>query len=79
VSRALKNQVCTISTHGLVSENLKANDHLMCDVDSEDIWIKVRLMIEAELDHFVEAEVEVKVDKSMHAEAFQRVLQKLIL
>lgn len=79
VSRALKNPISTIPTHGLVSENLKANDHLMCDVDSEDIWVKVRLMIEAELDHYVEAELEVKVDKSMHAEAFQRVLQKLIL
>ena len=32
VSRALKNPLVSISLRGRVNENLKPNDHLMCDV-----------------------------------------------
>lgn len=73
VSKALKNPISTVSSSGRVVENLKANDHLMCDVESHDIWVKLRLMIEAE-NKYVESELEVKFDKSMNGETFQRVI-----
>jgi hypothetical protein len=78
VSRALKNPMSSVPTHGRVVESLRANDHLMCDVESHDIWVKLKLHIEAE-QSLVESELEVKFDKSMNGEAFQRVIQKLIL
>ena len=36
-------------------------------------------MIDAEQEHYVEAELEVKVDKKMNGESFQRVIQRLLL
>lgn len=47
VSRALKNPMSSIPTQGRVSKVLRANDHLLCDVDSYDIWIKFKVVIEA--------------------------------
>lgn len=47
VSRALKNPMSFVPLTGTVNEHLRANDHLMCDVESNDIWIKLHLMIEA--------------------------------
>lgn len=63
----------SVPMQGRVMESLRANDHLMCDVDSHDIWVKLRLQIEAE-SIFVESELEVKFDKSMNGETFQRVI-----
>jgi|LauGreDrversion4_2_1035121.scaffolds.fasta_scaffold400779_2 hypothetical protein len=68
VSRALKNPIYAISSRGKVIENLKPNDHIICDVESDDIWIKFQIIIES--DHFVEAELEVKMDKSINKEGF---------
>lgn len=42
----------------------------MCDIDSNDIWIKLRLFIDAEARNYVEVEVEVKVDKCMDSQDF---------
>ena len=47
VSRALKNPMSSIPTKGRVSKVLRANDHLLCDIDSFDIWIKFKVVIEA--------------------------------
>ena len=78
MSRALKNPKSSVSQHGRVTDHLRANDHLMCDVESNDIWIKLKLMIEAE-SSYVEAELEVKFEKTTNGELFQRVVQKLVM
>jgi len=65
---------------GRVNEHLRPNDHLMCDVESHDVWIKLKLMIEAEVNtNFVEVDLEVKIDKNMDGPMFQRVVQRLII
>jgi hypothetical protein len=73
VSRALKNPMTFIGMKGRVNENLRPNDHLMCDVESHDIWIKLKLMIEApgfgssSSGGYVEVDLEVKIDRGMDA------------
>ena len=47
VSRALKNPMSSVPIKGHVSNYLKANDHLLFDIDSDDIWIKFKLIIES--------------------------------
>jgi len=79
VSRALKNPLSNVPHNGRVIEHLKANDHLICDVDSDDIWVKLKLLIEADQNTYLEAELEVKFDKSEKGDVFQKVIQKLIL
>jgi hypothetical protein len=73
VSRALKNPLCSVPLKGKVKNFLKASDHLMFDIDSDDIWIKFKLLFEAQ-NNFVEAEFDVKVDKSSTGEQFQKIV-----
>jgi hypothetical protein len=79
VSRALKNPMSSIPTKGKVSKVLRANDHLLCDIDSHDIWIKFKLVIEAPQNKLVDIEFEIKLDKNVKGDAFMRILQKLII
>jgi hypothetical protein len=80
VSRALKSTMAFIQIKGRVGENLRPNDHLICTIDSHDVWIKLKLMIEAEVtSNFVEVELEVKIDKCMDSPMFQKVIQRLII
>jgi hypothetical protein len=46
VSKALKNPMCSVNTKVRVSKALRPNDHLLCDIDSHDIWIKYKVIIE---------------------------------
>ncbi len=46
VSRALKNPLSSVPIHGRVSKVLRANDHLICDIESHDMWIKYKIIIE---------------------------------
>lgn len=50
----------------------------MCDVESDDIWVKIKMMIEAD-QNFVESELEVRVEKNINCYVFQKVIQKLLL
>ena len=65
VSRAIKNPMSSVPNKGTISSCLKANDHLLFDIDSDDIWIKFKLIIEAPGSQYVEAEFEVKFNKQM--------------
>ncbi len=65
VSRAIKNPMSSVPSKGPVSSCLKANDHLLFDIDSDDIWIKFKLIIEAPGNRYVEANFDVKFDKQM--------------
>lgn len=79
VSRAIKNPMSSVPTKGQVSSCLKANDHLLFDIDSDDIWIKFKLIIEAPRNQYVEAEFDVKFDKQMTGAQFTKVTQKLVI
>jgi hypothetical protein len=79
VSRALKNPMSSIPNKGRVSKVLRANDHLLCDIESYDIWIKFKLIIEAPQNKLVDIEFEVKFDKNIKGDDFMKILQKLII
>jgi hypothetical protein len=70
VSKALKNQMSSLSLKGRVNETLRANDHLMCDVGSSDIWVKLKIFIDAEASNYLEAELEIKISKFLNGESF---------
>jgi hypothetical protein len=79
VSRALKNPMSSIPTQGRVSKVLRANDHILCDIESYDIWISFKVVIDAPQNQLIDVEFEVKADKSLTGEAFMRILQKVIV
>jgi len=66
--------MASIPTKGRVSQVLRANDHLLCDIDSLDIWIKFKIVIETPQNTLVEVEFEVKFDKTVMGEVFMRIL-----
>lgn len=78
VSRALKNPMSNIPIRGRVSNVLRANDHLICDIDSHDMWVKYKIIMETQ-NSLVHSEMEVKFDKSIKDETFQNITQKLVL
>ena len=59
----------SVSMHGRVKDSLRANDHLMCDVESHDIWVKLKLLIDAD-SRYLESNLEVKFDKNMTGDTF---------
>jgi hypothetical protein len=62
LSRALKNPMNTIPIKGKVYKILKPNDHLLCDITASEIWIKFKVVIEANLNDLVDVEFDVKFD-----------------
>lgn len=46
----------------VVSSILKANDHLICDIDSLDLWLKFSLSMDSPFNN-LEAELYLKFDK----------------
>ena len=68
VSRAIKNPMSSVPNKGPISSCLKANDHLLFDIESDDIWIKFKFIIEAPGNRYVEAEFEGKFNKHVTGE-----------
>lgn len=58
-----------IPIEGRVKDHLKGNDHIICDVESLDIWIKFRLSLDSSIKN-LESELELKVDKDILGEHF---------
>ena len=46
-------------------DHLKANDHIICDVTSHDLWVKFKLTIDAP-EKSLESELEIKVGGTQH-------------
>lgn len=61
LSNALKSSQTLIQIEGWVKDHMKANDHIICEVDSHDIWVKFRLSMEASSRN-LESELELKID-----------------
>lgn len=64
--------------HTIISAILKAKDHVICDIDSIDLWIKLDLQIESPY-HNLHAELQLKVDKTMNGADFSKIVQKVCL
>lgn len=60
----LKGSQTILPSNGKILDHLKANDHIICDVVSHDIWVKCKLTIEAP-EKALESELEMKIDKEM--------------
>ena len=60
----LKGSQVVLPSNGKILDHLKANDHIICDVASHDLWIKFKLTIDAP-EKSLESELEMKIDKEM--------------
>ena len=47
LSKALKSSQNQVPIEGMVKDHLKPNDHIMCDVESHDLWIKLKLALDS--------------------------------
>jgi hypothetical protein len=60
----LKGSQAVLPSNGKILDHLKANDHIICDVTSHDLWVKFKLIIVSP-DKSLESELEMKIDKEM--------------
>eukprot|EP00347_Sterkiella_histriomuscorum_P005397 403356770 len=74
-SAALKNSQTQIQIQGKVKDQLKANDYIMCKVDSADIWLKLKIQILSP-HKSLETGVEMKVDKELIGKSLTEIIQK---
>ena len=63
---------------GKVGEFIVDNAQILFEIESYDIWVKVKLQM-VELHNLIEAEMDLKVEKSMKKSEFDRLIQKLAL
>ena len=63
---------------GKVGEFIVDNEQILFEIESYDIWVKVKLQM-VELHNLIEAEMDLKVEKSMKKSEFDRLIQKLAL
>lgn len=58
-----------VPIEGRIKDHLKGNDHIICDVDSLDIWVKFKFSLDS-TNKSLESELELKVDKDMQGSNF---------
>jgi hypothetical protein len=58
---------------------MKANDHIICDVDFIDLWINFKLIMESKNSKTFVTELELNIDKDMSGATFKKMSQKLTL
>jgi hypothetical protein len=64
-----KNSATIVPIHGRVKEQLKANEHIICDFDSADIWVKFTLKLDS-VAKSLDSELDLKVDKDLNGTSF---------
>jgi hypothetical protein len=67
-----------VPDHGKVGEFLDENEILVLEIDSIDIWLHVNLTMQ-QGQNKIEAEMDLKVEKSIQLKEFNRLMQKLSL
>ncbi|CDW80490.1 UNKNOWN [Stylonychia lemnae] len=77
-SNPLKYPQIPVSTEGIIQEYLKANDHIICDVDSLDFWIKFRITMDSQFST-LDGMLELRIEKSMTGQTFNSIAQKLCI
>ena len=78
VSNALKAPLTGVDINGRVENHLQTNDHILCEVDSLDMWIKFNIAMECPLSS-LDVEIEVKVEKRITGSTFMLMVQKVCL
>ena len=77
-SGALKGSTQSIPVEGRVSQQLKNNDHIVCDLQSLDLWVRLKISVSAPC-RSLDCAVELKVDRSLSGRDFYLVAQKTCL
>lgn len=67
-----------VPDHGKVGQFIDENEILVLDIDSIDIWLHVNLFMQ-QGQNKIEAEMDLKVEKSIQLKEFYRLMQKLSL
>jgi hypothetical protein len=67
LSNILKNSQTPVKIEGRIKDQFKANDHIICDVDSLDMWVKFTLELDSTCKS-LDSELELKIDKDMMGE-----------
>lgn len=63
---------------GRIDDHLKNDDHVVCDVDSLDIWLKLNISIDSSFKS-LDSTVEIKVDKEVLGSDLMDIIQKLCI
>ena len=71
-------QCQAVPEHGKVGEYIHEHEQLLFEIDSQDIWIRVKLQM-VEQRNVIEAEMDLKVEKQMVRSEFNNLIQKLTL
>ncbi|CDW72218.1 UNKNOWN [Stylonychia lemnae] len=74
-SSNIKGSQTIISIDGRVKDHLKANDLIMCKVESFDIWLKIEIQLSCSF-KALNASVEIKVDKDIKGKDLINIIQK---
>ena len=64
--------------YGKIGEYIIENEQLLFEIDSSDIWVRVKLQMVEQL-NLIEAEMDLKIDKTMAKSSFDDMIQKLAL
>ena len=63
---------------GKIGEYILENEQLLFEIDSNDIWVRVKLQM-VEHHDLIEAEMDLKIEKTMGKSYFDDMIQKLAL
>ena len=72
------NNCQSLPQNGKIGEYIIENEQLLFEIDSSDIWVRVKLEM-VEQHNLIEAEMDLKVDKTMAKSRFDDMIQKLAL
>ena len=61
-----------------MGDSIQENEILVLDIDSIDIWLHVNLVMQQD-QNCIEAEMDLRVDKSTSIKEFNQLMQKLSL
>ena len=64
--------------NGKVGDYIHEHEQLLFEIDSQDIWVRVKLQMVERL-NIIDAEMDLKIDKLMPRSEFDNLIQKLAL
>eukprot|EP00347_Sterkiella_histriomuscorum_P001523 403371706 len=78
VSNILKNPQVLVPIEGRIQDHLKPHDHILCDIESNDLWIKFNIQMDSFVTQ-IDVELELKVFRDMTGTQFTHTIQKLCI
>jgi len=67
-----------LPTEGAIEDYVKHQDHLICDVDTSDLWLKIKINFDSPVKN-MDAEMHLKLRKSETGLGLSRIIQKLCI